>query len=185
MSMIEEWRSVVGYEGLYEVSNLGRVRSLDRLCKSNKRSDQWMKGRILKPKINRHRQSRCTVALGKEGKVSYPYISRLVLTAFVGPAPSGHDAAHWDGDPTNNRLDNLRWATDSENMMDKKRHGTDPSGTRNAMSKLTEEQVLYIRRNYRRTSYHDSNALELSKQFNVCRGIILQVAKNKRWKHLN
>ena len=185
MSMIEEWRPVVGYEGLYEVSSLGRVRSLDRLCKSNKRSDQWMKGQILKPKINRHRQNRCTVALGKEGKVSYIYISRLVLTAFVGPPPLDHDAAHWDGDPTNNCLDNLRWATDSENMSDKKRHGTDPSGIRNAMAKLTDEQVLYIRKNYKRTSYHDSNALELSRQFNISRTIVLQIAKNKRWKHLS
>lgn len=184
MSTIEQWRPVAGYEGLYEVSNQGRVRSLDRLCKSDKRSDQWMKGKILCPKINPHRQNRCTVALTRKGVPSYPYISRLVLTAFVGPAPRDHDAAHWDGDPTNNCLDNLRWATVSENMSDKKRHGTDSSGTRNAMSKLTDEQVLYIRRNYKRISYHKSNALELAERFNVSRAVILQIANNKRWAHL-
>lgn len=184
MSMIEEWRPVVGYEGLYDVSNLGRVRSLDRLCKSDKRSDQWLRGKILKPKINQHRQNRCTVALWKEGKVSYPYISRLVLSAFIGLPPIGHDAAHWDGDPTNNCLSNLRWATISENMQDKKRHGTDPIGVRNAMSKLTEEQVLYIKNNYKRTSYHASNSLELAQQFNVSRETILDVAKNAGWSHV-
>ncbi len=185
MSIIEEWRPVVGYEDLYEVSDQGRVRSLDRLCKSDKRSDQWMKGKILRPKINPHRQNRCTVALTRKGAPSYPYISRLVLTAFVGPAPEGHDAAHWDGDPTNNRLGNLRWATVSENMSDKKRHGTDPSGMRNAMAKLTDEQALYIKRNYRRTSYHDSNALELAAMFNVSRGVVLGIAKGEAWRSVN
>jgi hypothetical protein len=144
-----------------------------------------MKGKILRPKINQHRQNRCTVALTRKGVPSYPYISRLVLTAFVGPAPQDHDAAHWDGNPTNNRLDNLRWATVSENMADKKRHGTDPSGTRNAMSKLTDEQVLYIKRNYKRTSYGNSNALELAAMFNVSRGVILGIAKSKAWESVS
>jgi hypothetical protein len=184
MFMIEEWRPVVGYEGLYEVSNLGRVKSVDRLCNSSKRTAQWMKGRILKPRVNAHRQNRCTVALCKNGKASYPYIARLVLTSFVGPAPKGQDAAHWDGNPVNNCLENLRWATVSENALDKKRHGTDSSGTRNAMSKLTEDQVLYIRNNYRRNSYHDSNALELASKFHVTRGAILSIAANKAWTHV-
>lgn len=185
MSMIEEWRPIAGYEGLYEVSNFGRVRSLDRLCKSSKRSDQWMKGTILKPKINPYRQNRCTVALGKEGKVSYPYISRLVLMAFIGPAPFGQDAAHWDGNPMNNKLDNLRWATVSENMQDKNRHGTAPKGSLNAMAKLTEEHVAYIRENYRRNSYHGSNAAELACRFGISRCVILQIVRLEAWKHVD
>jgi hypothetical protein len=184
MIIVEQWKPVVGYEGLYEVSNLGRVKSLDRLCKSSKRSPQWMKGQILKTKINTHRQNRCTVALCKNGEASYPYIARLVLTSFVGPAPKGQDAAHWDGNPVNNCLENLRWATVSENALDKKRHGTDSSGIKNAMSKLTEDQVLYIKNNYRRNSYHDSNALELASKFNVARETILSIAGNKTWSHV-
>jgi hypothetical protein len=70
-------------------------------------------------------------------------------------------------------------------MLDKKRHGTDPSGMRNAMSKLTDEQVLYIKRNYMRTSYHDSNALQLATMFNVSRGVILGIAKGKAWKSVS
>ena len=184
MFMIEEWRPVVGYEGLYEVSNLGRVKSIDRLCKSSKRSSQWMKGRILKPRVNAHRQNRCTVVLNKEGSVFYAYISRLVLTAFVGPPRDGYDAAHWDGNPENNRLDNLRWATVSQNMQDKNRHGTAPIGSRNAMAKLTEEQVALIKNSYQRNSYHDSNALALASQFNVHRGTILQIVKRANWTHV-
>jgi hypothetical protein len=107
-----------------------------------------------------------------------------VLTSFVGPAPKGQDAAHWDGNPVNNCLENLRWATVSENALDKKRHGTDSSGIKNAMSKLTEEQVLYIKNNYKRTSYHDSNALELASQFNIAKRTILLIAANKAWNHV-
>ncbi len=185
MFMIEEWRPVVGYEGFYEVSNLGRVKSVDRLCNSSKRTSQRMKGRVLKPRINTHRQNRCTVVLNKEGNATYAYISRLVLMAFVGPPPEKHDAAHWDGNTMNNRLDNLRWATVSQNMQDKNRHGTAPRGSHNAMSKLTEEQVAHIRASYRRNSYHDSNALELACQFNVSRGVILQIIKQTAWRHVD
>lgn len=113
-----------------------------------------------------------------------PLYLTISVDGICWSAPRDHDAAHWDGDPTNNCLDNLRWATVSENMSDKKRHGTDSSGTRNAMSKLTDEQVLYIRRNYKRILYHKSNALELAERFNVSRTVILQIANNKRWAHL-
>ena len=185
MTIVEQWKPVVGYEGLYEVSNLGQVKSLDRLCKSDKRSDQWMKGQLLKPRINRNRQNRCTVMLSKEGNVSYCYISRLVLVAFVGLPPARHDAAHWDGNPMNNELSNLRWATISENMQDKNRHGTAAIGSRNAMAKLTEEDVACIKQNYRRNSYHDSNALKLASQFGVRRDTILLIARNAGWRHDN
>lgn len=185
MLIIEQWKPVVGYEGLYEVSSLGRVKSLDRLCRSDKRSDQWMKGKLLKPRINKTRQNRCTVVLNKEGKIVYAYISRLVLIAFIGLPPDKHDAAHWDGNPMNNRLDNLRWATVIQNMQDKNRHGTAPIGTRNAMAKLTEKDVAHIKQTYKRNSYHDSNALKLARQFGVSRGTVLLIAKNARWRHVN
>lgn len=184
MSTIEEWRPVVGYEGLYEVSSCGRVKSLDRLCESSKRSDQWLKGKILKPKINPHRQNRCTVALNKNGNTSYRYVSRLVLTAFVGAAPPNHDAAHWDGDPVNNALSNLRWASVSENMADKIRHGTATYGSRNGASLLSEEEVMMIRRLYKRESYHVSNAKELAKLFGVSRRVILKIVNNSSWLHV-
>lgn len=181
----EIWKSIVGYEGFYEVSNLGRVRSLDRICYSDKRSKQIQKGKILKHRINNKRQNRCSVCLWKNGKVKYYYVSRLVLDAFVGFAELGQEAAHWDGNTLNNCLSNLRWVTHIENLMDKKRHGTDPIGSRNGTSKLTEKQVLEIKKTYKRTSYHNSNVKELMEKFNVSRTIILNIVSNKTWKHTN
>lgn len=180
----EVWKSVIGYEGFYEVSNCGRVRSLDRICYSDKRSKQFQKGKVLKYKINKKRENRCTVSLCKNGKSKYFYVSRLVLEAFIGPAKNNQEAAHWDGNTLNNNLNNLRWATHLENLIDKKRHGTDPIGSRNGSSKLNEEQVLQIKKLYKRSSYHNSNVNELSEKFNVSRTVILNIISNKTWKHI-
>jgi hypothetical protein len=180
----EVWKKVIGYEDFYEVSNLGRVRSLDRICHSDKRSSQLQKGKILKYRINTKRQNRCTVCLWKTGKVKYCYVSRLVLEAFVGPPGYKQEAAHWDGNTMNNNLNNLRWASHSDNLLDRKRTNTETIGSRNGTSKLTEEQALEIKKLYKRTSYHKSNAKELSKKFNVTISVILSIASNKTWKHV-
>lgn len=180
---IERWRPVVGFEGLYEVSDHGRVRSLDRVTTSRFRSAQRWKGRILKEKINHNRSGYRQVALSNGG-ASYAYVHRLVLDAFVGPCPKGMQCAHGDGDTSNNRLSNLRWATDFDNHADKALHGTDPAGERNGQAKLTEENVRFIRSAYRRTSYHESNANELTKLFGITRGNLLLIVKGKAWKHV-
>lgn len=115
----ERWRAIPGYEGAYEVSDQGRVRSVPR-----RDGRGWrIKGRVLaeRPLPNGYLR----VSLWKQGKGSDPYIHRLVLLAFVGPAPQGTEACHGDGVRTNNRLENLRWDTPSGNAADKKRHGTD------------------------------------------------------------
>lgn len=108
--MKEKWLPVVGYEGLYEVSDQGRVRSL--------RKNIIMKNSPLQAGY------RC-VWLYRDGCVKNQLVSRAVLTAFKGAPPSPkHQAAHWDRNLLNNALKNLRWATPSENDKDKDRHGT-------------------------------------------------------------
>lgn len=126
----ETWRSVVGYEGLYEVSDLGRVRSLDRVVDRPKTAGgpQRLRGRILR--TTQRADGRLYVTLSKGGKVRPSRVSVLVLTAFVGPRPMDLVGCHNDGNPANNSLSNLRWDTQSENMRDKGRHGTDPKRNR-------------------------------------------------------
>lgn len=120
--MGEQWKPVVGYEGIYEVSDLGRVRSLDRLDAAGRR----VRGRVLK--LRRLPNGRPRVALARLGSTVDAYTYRLVLEAFVGPCPPGMEALHWDDDADNNTLPNLRWGTRADNMRDMSRNGRGNAG---------------------------------------------------------
>lgn len=118
MSAVEQWLPVPGYEGVYEVSNLGRVRSLDR--KDN--LGRLRRGRVLKLRTDRDGYLQFHAG-GKHRRILR--VHRLVLLAFEGPAPEGaNEALHGDGNPLNNALTNLRWGSRSENAVDAVVHGT-------------------------------------------------------------
>ena len=105
---IEEWRTIAEYEGHYEVSNLGRARSLDRVdCGGRSR-----KGKVLIPNNGTY----IGVCLNKDRRQSFHRIARLVADAFMGECPSGYEVHHKDGDTHNNRLDNLQYVTHEANM---------------------------------------------------------------------
>lgn len=112
------WADVVGYEGLYEVSTSGEVRSLDRL---DSRGHQ-RRGKLLRAFPNWKGYLR--LHLHKDGVRKEHRIHRLVLEAFVGPCPIGNEACHNNSNPADNRLENLRWDTGSANTMDSVRLGT-------------------------------------------------------------
>ena len=139
----EEWRQFPGWEDRYEISSLGRVRNIPRIVNRGpgtyslpvKIRKLW-KGSIGYP----------TITLAKEGRFHSIFVHRAVCEAFHGPCPSpAHEVAHYDGTRTNNRADNLRWATRSENRDDQRRHGTLVNGHRNGRAKFTLEQVAEIR----------------------------------------
>lgn len=114
----EEWRQLPGYEGAYEVSSLGRVRSLARIDSRGRR----IRARILSQWP--HQTGHMYTKLSRNGDSRHGKVHRLVLLAFVGPPPVGCEALHGDGNPANNRIDNLSWGTRSENLYDRVRHGT-------------------------------------------------------------
>lgn len=114
----EQWKPIPGYEGIYEVSAQGRVRSIDRLDARGRR----IRGRVLKPETNRY--GHLQVGLWSGGEKCKAYVHRLALLAFIGPPPEGMEGCHNDGNPSDNRLENLRWDTRSANMLDKVLHGT-------------------------------------------------------------
>lgn len=118
----EEWRPVVGYEGYYEVSSFGRVKSLKRVVPGRPGVPRPVRERILARVLNDSGYP--IVTLRKDGKRSLHRVHRLVLVAFVGPAPEGLQGCHNDGDSTNNHLTNLRWDSVSANAKDRIRHGT-------------------------------------------------------------
>ena len=112
---------VVGYEGLYEVSDHGGVRSLPRPAVDGVR---WLKGKRLSPtKIGTGGRYYYRVKLWRDGHERLVRVHHLVLEAFVGPRPAGHDGLYWDDDPLNNHVSNLRWGTDADNQQDVLRNG--------------------------------------------------------------
>ena len=117
----ERWLPVPGYGGDYSVSNLGRVRSESRTVMDKNGNHRRVSERILKPAMLAGGHLR--VDLWKDSKQDLRYVHHLVLEAFVGEAPPGTQACHWNDDKEDNRPENLRWVTRSENALDKVRNG--------------------------------------------------------------
>lgn len=110
--MEEQWAAVVDYEGLYEVSDAGRVRSIAR---------PGTRGGILRGEV--HPDGYPSVKLSKGGRKKHLTVHVLVATAFRGPRPDGQECRHLNGDPSDNRLENLAWGTSAENSQDMIGHG--------------------------------------------------------------
>lgn len=128
-SDVEQWLPAVGFEGCYEVSDLGQVRSLDRVTISKTGRSRFFRGRTLKqPFSGNGRQEE--VNLCRNGIQTPKLVYHLVLTAFRGPRPPGMDGCHNNGIETDNRLVNLRWDTHEANMQDMSRHGRSHWGNR-------------------------------------------------------
>jgi hypothetical protein len=123
----ETWRPVVGYEGRYEVSDLGRVRSLDRTVWRDgpyRRHQVTYRGRVRA--VHQQEKGYVGLCLWKDGQTHSCRVHQLVLEAFVGPCPEGMEALHGNGVRHDNRRINLRWGTPAENAADRVRHGTTP-----------------------------------------------------------
>lgn len=118
---VEEWRPIPRLPG-YEVSDLGRIRSLDRVVLCKNTGPRRVAGRLMK--LGANRRGYRSVHLYLEGRRIPREVHTLVALAFIGPRPPGKGIAHWDGNPGNNRLSNLRYATQAENIEDSRRHGT-------------------------------------------------------------
>lgn len=121
----EVWKDVVGYEGCYAVSNLGRIKSLERLVGFGTNKQK----RVVKESIkqigtfNQNDNGYKTVILSKKSKLKLHYVHRLVAEAFI-PRSEGCDVVnHLDCDKTNNRADNLEWTTYKRNSEHAKKHG--------------------------------------------------------------
>jgi hypothetical protein len=144
--MTELWLPAVGFEGRYEISDQGRVRSLFVTSRygSRKRDEPLVMAG------SRDMDGRLRVVLSKDGKPFGRHVARMVLEAFVGHPASGHECRHRNGDAAQSDLANLEWATHAVNMADRKTHGTFSAppirrGERNGRNYLTEDDVRCIR----------------------------------------
>lgn len=125
----ERWRDIEGYEGLYEVSDLGRVRSMDRIV-AHPMGPTRLKGRMMR--AWQDNKGYPMVILYRDGTRRSTKVHAIVAAAFLGPRPPQHEVCHVDGTRTNNRVSNLRYDTRYENGRDTLAHGTrnkiDPDG---------------------------------------------------------
>jgi hypothetical protein len=173
----EVWKDVIGFEGEYEVSNMGNVRSLDKIIRCN---TGWRthKGQLLKP--NHDRGGHPRVSLMREQKATYKFVHTLMMESFVGPRPKGFHVCHNNGVADDNRLENLRYDTPKGNTADKKVHGTDGTGSRNPFAKLDEDKVSKIKKLRR----EGRSVKSLAKQFDSCVSGIYTILRGESWQHV-
>lgn len=139
--MEEQWKDIKGYEGLYEVSNLGNVRSLDRTVKRGQ-GYTIKEGRVLTP-FYEEKKGYYQVVLAKDGKAKTYRVHRLVAVAFLENPNNYTDVNHKDEVKTNNNVDNLEWCTRKYNN----NYGTKPERTRKAMMGNTNgKKAWYTKR---------------------------------------
>ena len=149
--MTEQWKPVLGFADLYEVSDLGRVRSLARID----RRGVYRPSVLLRPGPSGRRRNYRIVNLYRDGSAVVRAVHRLVLEAFVGPPPPGTEACHTNGCGSDNRLANLRWDTRESNAHDRIWHGTSANQNRVKTHCIRGHEFsgsnLHIRRDGRRT----------------------------------
>ena len=164
--MQEIYKDIVGYEGLYQVSNLGNVKSL-----------KYGKERILKSAINS--KGYVVVVLCKNLKCLTKKVHRLVAMAFIPNTENKEQVNHINGIKTDNRVENLEWCTQSENIQHGYNNGLFKSkkGEFHNLAKLLNKQVLDIRKDNRTIK-------TIALDYNVSVNIIYSIKNYKTWKHI-
>jgi hypothetical protein len=173
----EIWKGITNYEKLYLISNLGRIISTRNTMKELEDSP-FGNGKILK--LNKRKDGYRWISLYRKGHMIQRLVHRLVLETFVGPSPDNKNVCrHLDGDPSNNRLDNLMWGTDVENALDRKRHGCTTDGEDSHLSKLSRLDVEMIRDLWATGKYKQ---VEIGKPFGVKQNAVSHIIRCATWK---
>jgi hypothetical protein len=155
---IEQWADIPGYEGFYQASNRGRIRSLIKLTIAAHLRGERREKMVLKP--HRKTTGRQQVTLCAAGALKRFQVHRLVLEAWVGPPPKDMEGKHFDKDNQNNSLDNLYWGPVTDRRSD-----------------LTDAAVREIRR--REAPQH-----QLAEKFGVSQAAISHIQNRKTWQHV-
>ena len=167
--MTEVYLPVIGFEGLYEVSNQGKVRSLPR-----KRAGQSYGGKILKTSLD-HCTGYMLLVLHDSGRRQSSRVHVLVAEAFLGPRPKGLFVLHGPNGTSDNSAANLSYGTPAQNMADKRRDGTHTEGELIGNSKLTKEKVIEI-------YCSPEPGIRFAEKYGVTKGAISLIRSGKNWR---
>lgn len=181
--MPEQWRDIPGYEGYYQASNRGRIRSLDRtVVDLGGRRTRQIPGRVIKGYVNAVGYRMYTLSV--DGNETRFLGHQLVTAAFLGPCPDKHEVHHINGDPLDNRPQNLEYVTRKQHIRktaeDWGRHPV-ARGSKCALAKLVEPQVKEIK-----WLLHNSSLShrQMGKHYNVHKSTIRAIASKRTWKHI-
>lgn len=182
MDHIEVWRDIDGYDGKYQVSNKGNVRSVDKLIEYSDGRQIKHKGKQLKPLTCK--EGYLKVNLWKNNQMRKPLIHTLVAKHFLHDYyEEGYVVNHIDFDRTNNEVENLEWVTQYDNVHHTNKAGRGSRGIDRETAKLDDESVRYIRKHYKRRDKRFGTA-PLAKKFDVNPTLISRVARREAWKHV-
>ncbi len=170
--MQEIWKDIEGYEGLYQVSNLGRV-------SSSPRNGTILNKRILKNILSN--SGYFLVDLSKNNIQKKVLVHRLVAKTFIPNPKNKLQVNHINGIKTDNRVDNLEWVTAKQNNLHARKIGlVNDYGSNNKLSKFTNEQIKFIRDNYIKND-KEFGCRALAKKFNVSKSTISYIINNKTY----
>lgn len=173
--MIEKWKNIPGFEGLYQVSDSGRIRSF---YKRGHSLLNYLPKILNYPKPSKNQY--LLVGLRKDKKTIMFRMHRLVLLAFQGYPPKGFECAHLNGKKNDNRLRNLRWVSNSENKEHNRIHGVMPIGEKSKKSKLKEAQVYEIKKLYK----EGMSQKKIAEKFCISQQHVSGISNNQKWKHI-
>jgi hypothetical protein len=173
----EIWNDIPGYESLYQVSNLGRVRSLDRRIKSRWPVGRSIKGRVIIQGIDM--AGYYWFRLSKDGAVSMLHTHNAVMQTFVGQRPYNHDIHHINGDNKDNRLENLCYMLESEHI--RTIHPNPPKGEKSPNAKVTENDVRTMRKLYEAGTHAKR---QIARMYGLSQKSARNIIERKSWKHV-
>ena len=178
--MNEEWRDIPDYEGWYQVSNLGNVRSLDREIIYSNGKVYKQKGRKLKSTLKK--TGYYYVSLSKNNTKPKFDVHRLVAITFLENINNYNCINHIDGDKCNNNVSNLEWCSYSYNAKHALEIGLNETmkGERNGASKLKDSDVVEIKRMLSK----GIKGYEIAKKFKISQSTISEIKNNKKWTHI-
>ena len=178
-TMLEEtWKDIEGFNGFYQVSNLGRVKSLGGWCGTAKKKERIRT-------LSHTKDGYLKVRLMYKGKDITCRVHRLVAEAFI-PNPKNLETVnHIDGNKENNVVNNLEWCDRIYQMEHayKLKLKTSRLGSDNTNAKLTDEDIKYIKSVYKKYS-REFNTVSLAKKFNVTNRVIGLIVNNKTYKNV-
>lgn len=176
----EEWQWVVGYEGHYKISNEGRVFSASRAITAPSNRKRFLVGKIMRARIS-PQDGGCYIVLSKNNRRKTVKVHRLVAIAFIPNPENKKTVNHIDGNRSNNRIENLEWATFSENGLHSCRVLRKNIGSNHASHKLSENDIPVI---FSRKKDGVSTS-EIASAFGVCSDSIRRVLDKRTWRHVS